>query len=153
MGNRSLNQLVKILIVCGMVAGCFFSCIILREMGMEVDRLSVERCGSHVLTCFAVGLGLLFVAGAMVIAVTLLQMMRSLDQEPFVMKNVRALRRMGFVALGMAACCLLLLLLPANTIMAQLVGAAVGMCGLFSLVLAQVFERAVACKQENDLTV
>ena len=105
MGNRSLNQLVKILIVCGMVAGCFFSCIILREMGMEVDRLSMERCGSHVLTCFAVGLGLLFVAGAMVIAVTLLQMMRSLDQEPFVMKNVRALRRMGFVALGMAACC------------------------------------------------
>ena len=59
----------------------------------------------------------------------------------------------ALILVGMAACCLLLVLLPANTILAQFVGAAVALCGLFSLVLSRVFARAVAYKEENDLTV
>ena len=148
-----LNVLVKVLLIVGMAAGLALSYLLLSGMGAEVDALSLERYGSHVLTVLAVGLGVLFVIGALVIGVTLFAMMCSLDRDPFVEQNVRALRRMGFVALGMAACCLLLVLLPANTILAQVLGAGVALCGLFSLVLSRVFERAVAYKQENDLTV
>ncbi len=148
-----LNELVKALILVGMAAGLAFSYLALREMGAAVDALSMERYGTHALTVLAVALGVLFVAGAIVIGVTLFGMMRSLGRDPFVEGNVRALRRMGFVALGMAACCLLLVLLPANTILVQFVGAAVALCGLFSLVLSRVFARAVAYKEENDLTV
>ena len=153
MRNKWLNTLVKVLLAAGLAAGLFVSYLLLTEMGAEVDALSMERCGSHILTVFAVGLGVLFVIGAIIICVTLFIMMCSLDKDPFVRRNVLALRLMGFVALGMAACCLLLLLLPANTILAQFVGAGVALCGLFSLVFSGVFERAVAFKEENDLTV
>lgn len=153
MQKHWLNTMVKVLIVVGMAAGLWFSFLLLSEMGAEVDALSLERYGTHALTVLAVSLGVLFVIGALVIGMTLFIMMCSLDSDPFVERNVRALRRMGFVALGMAACCLLLLLLPANTILAQFVGAAVALCGLFSLVLSRVFARAVAFKEENDLTV
>ena len=153
MRNKWLNGLVKGLLIVGLLAGLFVSYLLLSEMGAQVDALSMERYGTHVLTFFAVGLGILFVIGAIVICVTLFVMMRSIDKDPFVRRNVRALRLMGVVALGMAACCLLLVLLPANTILAQFVGAAVALCGLFSLVLSGVFERAVAFKEENDLTV
>ncbi len=153
MRNKWLNGLVKGLLVVGLLAGLFVSYQLLSEMGAQVDALSMELHATHVLTFFAVGLGILFVIGAIVICVTLFVMMCSIDKDPFVRRNVRALRLMGFVALGMAACCLLLVLLPANTILAQFVGAAVALCGLFSLVLSGVFERAVAFKEENDLTV
>ena len=153
MRNKWINGLVKGLLVVGLLAGLFVSYLLLSEMGAQVDALSMVRYGTHVLTFFAVGLGILFVIGAIVICVTLFVMMCSIDKDPFVRRNVRALRLMGFVALGMAACCLLLVLLPANTILAQFVGAAVALCGLFSLVLSGVFERAVAFKEENDLTV
>lgn len=153
MRNKWLNGLVKGLLVVGLFAGLFVSYRLLFEMGAAVDGLSMERYGTHALTWFAVGLGVLFVIGAIVICVTLFFMMCSIDKDPFVRQNVVALRRMGVVALGMAACCLLLALLPANTILAQFVGAAVALCGLFSLVLSGLFERAVAFKEENDLTV
>ena len=153
MGNKILNRFVKHLIVFAMGAGLAVSAFILWQMGHAVDRLAVERFGSHALTVFAVMLGLLFVLGALSIGITLYRMMCSLDGDPFVEANVHALRHMGVTALSMELCCLLLLIMPANTIFAQLIGAAVALCGLFSLVLAEVFAAAVAHKQELDLTV
>lgn len=153
MGNKFLNRFVKYLIVFAMGAGLAVSAFVLWQMGNAVDQLAMERFGSHALTVLAVTLGLLFVLGALCIGVTLYRMMCSLDGDPFVEANVRALRRMGVTALLMEFCCLLLLIMPANTIFAQLIGAAVALCGLFSLVLAEVFAAAVAHKQELDLTV
>ncbi|NLI53973.1 MAG: DUF2975 domain-containing protein [Clostridiales bacterium] len=94
----------------------------------------------------------LCILGGEYIAFTLLCMMRTLDSDPFVEKNVKALRRMGAVALIIA-------LLGAGTLLlhpvplAVIAAAPVAMCGLFSLVLSRVFAQAVAYKQENDLTV
>jgi len=153
MGNKMLNRVVKTLLVVGMGAGLAVSVFILGLMAGAVDALAMERYGSHLLTVFALALGILFVLGALHIGVTLYRMMCSLDGDPFVEKNVRALRRMGITALLMELCCLLLLFMPANTIFAQLIGAMVALCGLFSLVLSEVFAAAVAHKQELDLTV
>lgn len=153
MGNQTLNRIVKSLIIFAIIAGLAASALILWQMGKAVDVLSMERYGTHLLTVLSVTLGLLFVIGALTIGITLYRMMCSLDGDPFVEANVCALRRMGIIALCMEACCLLLFVIPANTIFAQLAGAAIAMCGLFSLVLAEVFAAAVAHKQELDLTI
>jgi hypothetical protein len=79
-------------------------------------------------------------------------MMRTLGADPFVEKNVVALRRMGIVALGIAMLGLSTLLLHPVPL-AVVAALPVAMCGLFSLVLSGVFEQAVAYKRENDLTV
>jgi hypothetical protein len=79
-------------------------------------------------------------------------MMRTLEEDPFVQKNVDALRRMGTVALLIAALGLSTLLLHPVPL-AVIAALPVAMCGLFSLVLSRVFAQAVAFKQENDLTV
>jgi len=78
--------------------------------------------------------------------------MRSVDCDPFVQKNVLALRYMGFTAIGISVCGLLTLFLHPVPL-AVVAALPIGMCGLFSLVLSQVFDKAVRIKQENDLTV
>jgi hypothetical protein len=101
---------------------------------------------------FAGVIGTLCLLGGEYIAFELLRMMRTLDGDPFVERNVLSLRRMGFVAVGIALlglCTLLLHPVP----FAVIAAAPVAMCGLFSLVLSGVFAQAVAYKQENDLTV
>jgi hypothetical protein len=79
-------------------------------------------------------------------------MMNTLERDPFVQKNVNALKRMGAVALVIALLGLSTLLLHPVPL-AVIAAAPVAMCGLFSIVLSRVFAQAVAYKQENDLTV
>ena len=90
--------------------------------------------------------------GGEYIAFTLFCMMNTLNSDPFVERNVRALRRMGIVALIIAVLGLSTMLLYAVPL-AVVAALPVAMCGLFSLVLSRVFAKAVAYKQENDLTV
>lgn len=100
----------------------------------------------------ASGLAVLCVVGCEYIAYVLYRMMCSLEGDPFVAANVVALRRMGFAALAVMGCGLLTLVFwPVP--LAVLAALPIGMCGLFSLVLSGVFARAVAFKEENDLTV
>ena len=79
-------------------------------------------------------------------------MMGTLDRDPFVQKNVNALRRMGITALIIALLGLGTLFLHPVPL-AVIAALPVAMCGLFSLVLSRVFAQAVAYKLENDLTV
>ena len=90
--------------------------------------------------------------GAEYIAFTLFCMMNTLNSDPFVERNVLALRRMGIAALVIAVLGLSTMLLYAVPL-AVIAALPVAMCGLFSLVLSRVFANAVAYKQENDLTV
>ena len=77
---------------------------------------------------------------------------RTIGKDPFVARNVGALKRMGWVALAMAAL-FFLKCIPFYTPMTVVCGLAMLICGLFSLVLGEVFARAVHYKQENDLTI
>lgn len=75
-----------------------------------------------------------------------------LDEDCFIPENVISLRRMGtysFCIAAVTACRLFLYLTPAVMIVILVFVIA----GLFSKVLAQVFDRAVAYKLENDLTI
>lgn len=72
--------------------------------------------------------------------------------DPFVMKNVVSLKRMGYYAFAIAAITvgrLTMSMTPAVFVVIIVFVVA----GLFSLVLSQVFKQAVNYKLENDLTI
>ena len=150
--NRFLNLFVQGCIVLGMLAGiALIVDIYAVEMPIVVDFFQREGKPES----FAVLAGViasLCILGGEYIAFKLICMMRTLDRDPFVQKNVNALRSMGLCALIIAIlglCTLFLHPVP----LAVIAALPVAMCGLFSLVLSRVFAQAVAYKLENDLTV
>lgn len=151
MKHKFLNRFVQICIVLGMLAGIP---VIYEIFTYLIPALQAYygNTGAHSYLGFSCILAVLCVLGAEYIAYTLFCMMRSLEGDPFIQKNVKALRRMGFTALAIAACGFATVLLY-PILFAVFVSLPVAMCGLFSLVLSGVFEQAVAYKQENDLTV
>ena len=152
MKKSFLNRFVQVCILLGMLAGiALLIDVYVVEMPIVVDFFAAENKPHSFAVLSGVIAGLCF-AGAEYIAFTLFCMMRTLGADPFVQKNVIALRRMGIVALGIAVLGLSTLLLHPVPL-AVVAALPVAMCGLFSLVLGGVFEQAVAYKQENDLTV
>ena len=75
-----------------------------------------------------------------------------IDDDCFVEQNVTSLYRMGtyaFVVAGLKLLRCFVYFTPAALVIAGVFTFA----GLFSKVLARVFDRAVTYKQENDLTI
>ena len=150
--SRFLNLFVQAGILIGMVSGVLLLVSILWvEMPVVSDFFARE--GKPQIYAILSGIiATLCILGGEFIAVTLFCMMRTLEKEPFVQKNVNALRRMGLTALVIALLGLSTLLLHPVPL-AVIAALPVAMCGLFSLVLSRVFAQAVAYKLENDLTV
>lgn len=75
-----------------------------------------------------------------------------LNDNCFTMENVKSLQKMGTYSFFIAVitCCRLFLYLTPAVLVVILVFV---IAGLFSKVLAQVFEKAVTYKLENDLTI
>ena len=146
------NRFVQACIVIGMLAGiALIAEIYIVEMPVVIDFFVREDKPDIYATLSGV-IATLCILGGEYIAFTLFCMMNTLDRDPFVQKNVNALRRMGNVALIIALLGLSTLLLH-PVWLAVIAALPVAMCGLFSLVLSRVFAQAVAYKQENDLTV
>lgn len=82
----------------------------------------------------------------------LIGVLRSVDTDPFEERNVRAFFRMGMAA-ELAGVAFFIKCLFLFTFMTAVCGLVMILSGLFALVLAQVFRRAVAYKRENDLTI
>ena len=150
--NRFLNLFVQAGIVIGMLAGIALIVeIYVLEMPVIVDFFAREGKPAWFPVLSGI-IATLCILGGEYIAVTLFCMMRTLEKDPFVQKNVNALRRMGLTALVIALLGLSTLLLHPVPL-AVIAALPVAMCGLFSLVLSRVFAQAVAYKLENDLTV
>ena len=150
--SRILNLFVQVCVIIGMLAGvALLVTIYAVEMPIVTDFFALEGKPLWFATLSGV-IASLCILGGEYIAFTLFCMMGTLERDPFVQKNVNALRRMGIVALVIALLGLSTLLLHPVPL-AVLAALPVAMCGLFSLVLSRVFAQAVAYKQENDLTV
>ncbi len=146
------NRFVQACIVVGMLAGiALIVDIYAIEMPMVTDFFAREGKPEYYAMLAGI-ISTLCILGAEYIAFTLFCMMNTLDRDPFVQKNVNALRHMGDVALIIALLGLSTMLLHPVPL-AVIAAAPVAMCGLFSIVLSRVFAQAVAYKQENDLTV
>lgn len=91
-------------------------------------------------------------AGALWITAEMALMLRTLDSDPFVPRNARALCRVGCVAL-LISLAFFLRCLRYLSPMALAVAAMLLLLGLCALVIAAMFRRAVAYKKENDLTI
>jgi len=91
-------------------------------------------------------------AGALWIVAEMTLMLRTLDTDPFVLRNVHALYRAGgaalFISLAFFVRCLRYISPLALAVAAMLL-----MLGLCALVMAAMFRRAVEYKKENDLTI
>lgn len=90
---------------------------------------------------------------AIIILRELRKMFQTVMQEnPFVIENVISLKRMGICSFVITICMMLRLIFVITP--AELILVAVFLiAGLFSAVLALVFDRAVSYKEENDLTI
>lgn len=75
-----------------------------------------------------------------------------ISEDPFIRDNVNALKRMGICSF-MIAIIMTVRLLFVITATALVLVLVFLIAGLFSLVLSQVFDKAVTYKQENDLTI
>ena len=102
---------------------------------------------------YAVSSIMLVGASALMILWELRKMMKTvIDDNCFVKDNVISLERMGSYAMAVTALKLIrcaVYFTPAAVIIAGVFFFA----GLFSKVLARVFDRAVSYKEENDLTI
>ena len=100
--SRLLNRFVQACIVLGMFAGAALLLeIYVYEMPVVADFFRREGKPES----FAILSGViasLCILGGESIAVTLFCMMGTLESDPFVQKNVNALRRMGILALVIA---------------------------------------------------
>ncbi len=90
--------------------------------------------------------------GTLLIDIDLIRMMKTLSGDPFVERNVKAFQRMGIVA-ELTAILFIVKCFIYFTPMTAVCAVVLVFCGLFSLVMTNVFEHAVAYKQENDLTI
>lgn len=75
-----------------------------------------------------------------------------IHENPFIIENVKSLKRMGVCSFVISAC-MAIRLLVVITPAAMVLVAVFLIAGLFSLVLSQVFDQAVNYKLENDLTI
>lgn len=75
-----------------------------------------------------------------------------MSEDPFVYENVKSLRVMGFCSFVISVIMAVRLIIVITPTALVLVAVFL-IAGLFSMVLSQVFDKAVAYKQENDLTI
>jgi len=93
------------------------------------------------------------------IVLEMILMLRSVPSNPFVMKNVNALYRIGIIffalALAFTVKCLIFLL-PVAALLTVLTLACIFLFvifGLFAFTLAALIRQAVVFREENDLTI
>ena len=146
--SKCVLVLLIVLFVCGAVVVVTFPYAISRYLLLFPDYYnSIPDYHPFVIAfCMLVG------ALGLWILFELILMLRTLPADPFVMRNVRSLQRMGYSAAGIAALffgkCIMYF-----TPLSLICGGALLLCGLFSLILSSVFRAAVEYKRENDLTI
>lgn len=121
---------------------------IIRWIGKMFDyEAFVEQYKETVVIYFILGILAILIIGE------LRKMFRTvLVEDCFVKENVVSLQRMGTYSFVIAAVCLIRTVLYLTVAMLTLILVFI-IAGLFSKVLAFVFDKAVEYKQENDFTI
>ena len=155
--NRTVKYMLDLLFAAGIVIEVLMP-VILRQIFLRYDFLcayGADNSRQIILRLFIPKLVCIMAAGipALLILWELRRMMKTvLANDCFVDANVISLHRMSRYAI-LIAILMLCSNFSAPTMTAGVVMIVFLIAGLFSLVLAGVFERAVQYKQENDLTI
>ena len=156
MRNMKLAKFTK-----GILDFMFYSGILVcltLPFSLKVIGFSLKVIGRYIPnyeTYYVPMMALLFLSGVFAVLIILeLRNMFStvLKEDCFVEENVRSLRRMGTYSFCIAALSIVRLFLMLTMAMLVIILVFV-IAGLFSKVLAGVFDQAVSYKLENDLTI
>ena len=152
-GKNSLSFVVEIILIVLMIINALVLIFL-----PQVVKFYLEN-GYNVLEGFnlerTILLIILYPCGisAFFVEYNLKKIFRTLvDKDPFVQKNVKALKIMGF-AMIVVTVFLFAKIFLLNSIMTMLGALASGLLSVFCYVLADVFQQAVHYKQDNELTI
>lgn len=150
LGEKSLSGFVKKLLDCVLLGGI---CIIL---GLPlILKWYMERLNTDGIEVYRFLLIFLYVTGifCLWIVFEMTKIFKTLNRKnPFMMDNVKSLKRMSIGAFVIGAAYILKIFLY-NSILTILITMIFFIAGLFLVILAEVFKQAVQFKEENDLTI
>ena len=133
-----------------------FGCALWLALPFFLDPLLVIFADAYIVVAsyreFILVFLLLVGAAGLYILFELIRLFRTLNTDPFVMRNVKALKRMGasaFVVTALFIIKLFVYFTPMTLVCALIIL----LLGLFAFVLAGLFEKAVEFKLENELTI
>ena len=146
--SRILRAVLYIIFAAGVLATVTMPFMIDTYMRVLYDAYSIRDGYRTFIAVF------LMVAGTLglFIIFELIVMLRTMLKNPFVKRNVRSLNIIGITAFIAAALffakCFLYV-----TFLTLIFGICLVILGLFSFTLANLFNKAVEYKEENDLTI
>lgn len=138
--KRIFYRTVIGLVVLAMPLGAAWAFWVLRNVQVGMIHWSAHRPAWWLPLWYV--LNALFVLGAEAVAVHLIGILRTIEKTPFIKKNVAALKRMGWIAMGMTAVSFALSLYIFQTWLTPTVCGISLFAGLFAFVLADVMRRA-----------
>lgn len=151
-GKGSLSSFIKIFIIVLMLVaiGCLAGLPWIFNIFKEWGYLKINS--NSIVTYFMV---ILYITGiaSFIILNEMRRIFDSLEEKnPFIFRNVVSLKRMSICAFVIAIVYVSKVLIY-NSIMTMLVVLVFFLAGLLTLVLSEVFKKAVKYKEEIDLTV
>jgi len=146
--SKILRIILYVIFAAGIIVTVTMPFMIKTYMKVLYDAYEVREGYKIFITIFLMVVGTL----GIFIIFELIIMMRTITKNPFIKRNVKSLNIIGITAFITAALffakCFLYI-----TIMTLLCGICLVILGLFGLVLADLFKKAVEYKEENDLTI
>ncbi len=148
-GKRSLSSVINVLIVLAMIGGV----VILATLPLTLKHVLIYFQSR--LDLYTFYLIILYCCGACLLGILneLRVIFTSLSKaDPFVWRNVMALKRVFYFATGIFIVSGIKIFID-NSLMTMCIVFVFFVAGLFSLVLSEVFRKAVEYKEDNDLTI
>jgi len=146
--SKILRIILYIIFIVGIIITVTMPFMIKTYIEILRDNYEIHTGYKIFITIFLMVVGTL----GIFIIFELIIMLRTITKNPFIKRNVKSLNIIGITAFIIAALfftkCLLYI-----TIMTLIGGVCLVILGLFALVLADLFKKAVEYKEENDLTI
>ena len=146
--SKILRIILYIVFAVGIALTVTMPFMIGTYMRVLYDAYEVREGYKIFITAFLMTVGTL----GLFIVLELIIMLRTMLKNPFVRRNVRSLNIIGITAFITGALFFVKCFLYV-TIMTLLSGVCLVILGLFAFTLANLFNKAVKYKEENDLTI
>ncbi|MBB6216178.1 hypothetical protein HNQ80_002277 [Anaerosolibacter carboniphilus] len=151
MGEKSLSAFVKLMLDFIFIGGIGIFISLPKTVNWYLNYIHANVS----IAIYYFLLGLLAITGifALIIVYEIRKIFTTLTRkDPFMMDNVRSLRRMG-IASFLIAFCYIFKILFYNSFMTIILVMVFTIAGFFSIILAEVFHQAIIVKEENDFTI
>ena len=146
--SKILRIILYIIFVLGILTTVTMPFMITTYMKILYDAYEIREGYKNFITIFLMVIGTL----GLFIVYELIIMLRTISQNPFIKRNVKSLNIIGITAFITALLFFIKCFLYI-TIMTLIAGICLVILGLFALTLANLFNKAVEYKEENDLTI